>query len=853
MPACSPHLRRALCLLWLFVLAGCGGGGGGSAVPGAAAGSVVVAGYTAVDSDLNDPAAPFKANDSLEQAQAVAAPATIGGYLNRPGAGPAGRSRDTGDPQDVFQVELAAGQQAILHAAPLSADGELELYLLAADDSGTVLDAAVGSALLKMVSAPRSGSFYLIVRTRAGAAHYILSIATAQAAPGIAQLRLSEEFVPGEVVARFKQRHGLAAAGTGESAAGLTLKSAGTGGPVLLTLDAAARPVGRAALASPPAAESGPAGVPLSAEQQAKLDTLLAIESLRDRPDIEYAEPNFIRQGLAVPNDPDYRRQWHYPFINLPLAWELRDRERATDPIVAVIDTGVLSDHPDLQGVFVDGYDFISDRARALDGDGIDPDPYDPGDQAKGGSTFHGTHVAGTIAARTGNGIGVAGIAWGARIMPLRVLGKGGATSYDVQQAGRYAIGLANDSGRRPKRRADIINLSLGGGGWSYAEQELIRQARQRGVIVIAAAGNDGNSRPFYPAAYQGVVAVSAVDRYGRRAPYSNYGSYVDIAAPGGNLDADLDGDGYPDGIRSTAGWSAYGRIIDGYRSYHGTSMAAPHVAGVAALMKAIAPEMSPADFDALLAAGELTNDFGAPGRDNVYGHGLLDAYRAVLAAHMLANGTVPDLPPQPPLVQPPALIMNAQTAAAVVTVSEPATAVPAIAAVRASVPWLSAGPTMTDAAGFGHYTIAADRRGLAPGTYNAYVEVASSAGTVKLPVTVVVEKPSSPGTAGPLHVLLIDARTRTAVAQQTIAAAGGIGEFRFQRVPPGSYVIVAGADADNDGRICGPGEACSIAGADPQTVTVTDDSLTTVTTLVVRFDPTLPRRSPEQGFRRLR
>src|SRR5690606_11134275 len=120
MPACSPHLRRALCLLWLFVLAGCGGGGGGSAVPGAAAGSVVVAGYTAVDSDLNEPAAPVKANASLAQAQAVAAPATIGGYLTRPGAGPAGRSRDTGDPQDVFQVELAAGQQAILHAAPLS-------------------------------------------------------------------------------------------------------------------------------------------------------------------------------------------------------------------------------------------------------------------------------------------------------------------------------------------------------------------------------------------------------------------------------------------------------------------------------------------------------------------------------------------------------------------------------------------------------------------------------------------------------------------------------------------------------------------------------------------------------------
>lgn len=849
----SPHLRHALSLLWILVLSGCGGGGSSGSAPVMVAGIVVTAGSTIVDSDLNDPAAPFTGNDSLETAQAVTAPITVGGYVNQPGTGPAGRSKAAGDPQDVFQAELTAGLQVILHTAPVDSDGELELYLVSAGDSTTVLDAAVGSAPLKTVNVPHTGSYYLIVRASAGAAHYILSIGTARAASGIAQLRLSEEFVPGEVVAQFKARHGLATAAPTERMDGLALKSAGYGGPVLLSLDKGTQPAGRATLAPPPALGKSPTGVSLSDEQQEKLNTLLVIESLRNLPDIEYAEPNFIRQGLAVPNDPDYSRQWHYSFINLPLAWDLRNRERAADPIVAVIDTGVLSDHPDLQGIFVDGYDFISDRARALDGDGIDPDPYDPGDQAKGGSTFHGTHVAGTIAARTDNGIGVAGVAWGARIMPLRVLGKGGATSYDVQQAGRYAIGLSNDSGRRPARRADIINLSLGGGGWSYAEQELIRQARKRGVIVIAAAGNDGHSLPFYPAAYDGVVAVSAVDRYGQRAPYSNYGSYVDIAAPGGNLDADLDDDGYVDGVRSTAGWPSYGKIVNGYRTYHGTSMATPHVAGVAALMKAIAPAMSPADFDALLAAGDLTNDFGAPGRDNVFGHGLLDAYRAVLAAHALASGTVPDLPSEQPLIQPAALILNAQTAAAVVTVSGPATGIPAVAAVRTSAPWLTAGPTMVDAAGFGQHTIAADRSDLAPGTYHANVEVASSAGAVKLPVTVEVENSSASGDAGRLYVLLIDARTQATIAQQTVIERGKNSVFHFEKVPAGSYYIVAGADADNDGRICSPGEACSASVAGPQVITVTGGNPSTAAGLNVRFDPTLPRRSPEQGFRRLR
>lgn len=276
----------------------------------------------------------------------------------------------------------------------------------------------------------------------------------------------------------------------------------------------------------------------------AKEDTIRVIKALRMRKDVLYAEPNYIvRPTATVPNDKYYPLQWHYPLINLPQAWEI---STGTDAIVAVIDTGVLLAHPDLQGQLLPGYDFISDPAMALDGDGIDNNPNDPGDGGQGNSSiFHGTHVAGTIAAATNNDIGVAGIAWNARIMPLRALGKGGGTLYDIDQAIRYAAGLSNDSGTLPARRADIINLSLGGGGYSRSEQDVVTQARNQGVIIVAAAGNDAGATPYYPASYDGVVSVSDVGIDKTLAPYSNYGPDVDVAAPGGDMSADRNNDGY--------------------------------------------------------------------------------------------------------------------------------------------------------------------------------------------------------------------------------------------------------------------------------------------------------------------
>jgi serine protease len=199
------------------------------------------------------------------------------------------------------------------------------------------------------------------------------------------------------------------------------------------------------------AQQPGVAGVKATAigdpDVRARWETLMAIKSLRRDPRIRHAEPNYRVNALATPNDQAYPLQWHYPLIGLPEAWDTTTGDPLV--VVAVIDSGVLANHPDLAGQLVEGYDFISDPQNAADGDGIDPDPQDTavggGDAA---SSFHGTHVSGTVAARGGNLMGVAGSAYSSRVMPLRALGQdGGGTSYDVDQAVRYAAGLANDSG----------------------------------------------------------------------------------------------------------------------------------------------------------------------------------------------------------------------------------------------------------------------------------------------------------------------------------------------------------------------------------------------------------------------
>jgi serine protease len=520
----------------------------------------------------------------------------------------------------------------------------------------------------------------------------------------------------------------------------------------------------------------------LSEEDALRFDTLLALKTLRKRDDVSIADLNHVHQALFTPNDSFYSFQWHYPLINLPQAWNVT--RGAADVIVAVVDTGVLLSHPDLAGQLVAGYDFISNPDNAVDGNGIDPNPDDPGDDPDGSQdSFHGTHVAGTVAAATNNGLGVAGVAGDARVMPLRVLGPFGGTTFDIIQALRFAARLSNDSGTLPAAAADVINLSLGGAGFSTSAQNTYDAVRNEGVIVVAAAGNSSSSAPSYPAAYAGVNSVSAVDLQSDLARYSNFGSAVDVSAPGGDTGVDRNGDGFADGVLSTlAAEQGGGALAYNYVFYQGTSMATPHVAGVAALMKAVAPTtLTPDSFDALLASGAMTQDLGAAGRDDFFGHGLIDAAAAVAAAQDLENGIPPVVDPVL-VVSPQALNFGAVLAEIPMAVSNGGGGSLSISAINEdSGGWLSVVADSVDGAGLGSYR----------------VQVLMQVGV------------SGDSDMGTQFVLLLDAVTGNRVAQLAVTPLNGAYAYAFSAVRTGEYTILAGSDLDNDSALCHVGESC--------------------------------------------
>lgn len=278
-------------------------------------------------------------------------------------------------------------------------------------------------------------------------------------------------------------------------------------------------------------------------------------------PAVEWAEPDTMMQALFTPDDPLLSRQWHLiestAGIGLTGAWDVTVGPGAT---VAVIDTGIRP-HGDLVGNLVGGFDFISNTFIANDGDGRDSDASDPGDslvpgECGGGfpstsipSSWHGTHVSGTVAASTDNARGVAGVAFDTRIVPVRALGKCGGLTSDVADGIIWASGGTVPGVPPNPNPADIINLSLGGtGGCSSTTQSAIDIARANGTTVVVAAGNsNANARNFQPASCRGVITVAATDRVGDRAYYSNFGSDVDLSAPGGDLRFTPD-----DGVLST-------------------------------------------------------------------------------------------------------------------------------------------------------------------------------------------------------------------------------------------------------------------------------------------------------------
>ena len=795
-----------LCCLSLF-LASCGGDGEESnmitpTVPVdstgttfSISGEIAVAEGVATDSDVNDIKSSFKSNDSIDTAQPLPNPVIVGGYVNLPLMGDQGRSFQMGDLDDFYVMDLLAGQQiTLLIGTDNLRLNDLDLGLLKLD--GMLVDASVSEGNVESLVVPTSGRFLVQVQAFMGASNYALTIGQASGQTTSFQfLRLSQHFVPEQVIAQFNEQPHIL------SNVGLKKVAGETDRRQLFQIDPqnaqsfTSKSISTKQRFSPKFA---------SLKDQLKYQTLLAVKNLRKREDVVSADLNFYFKKLAVPNDQYYKLQWDLPLMNLPQTWDITTG--SSEVVVAVIDTGVLMQHPDLQGKFIDGYDFIKNLTSALDGNGIDNNPDDPGDDAANGSSFHGTHVAGTIGALTNNNDGIASVSWQTKIMPLRVLGKNGeGTLYDIEQAIRYAAGLSNDSGKFPSKRADIINMSLGGYdpmNWDA----LIADVRKNGVFIVAAAGNDGDTTPNYPAAMAGVIGVAAVDMDKKRASYSNYNSSVDVAAPGGASEKDLNGDGVPDGILSSAGDDSSGAIQMTYLTYVGTSMATPHIAGVIALMKAVNPQLTPDQFDSLLASGALTEDLGTTGRDNSMGYGLIDAYKAVSAA---LNIIGKPLPPAPPLLSsvPQALNFGAISSVLTLKITNSGGGDLKIQQISSNNNDLQITPSQIDANGIGTYDVKL-QRGATNGTFQANINVTSNGGTSTIPVIWNVGA-SRTGNAGRQYILLVDPITGDTLKMLTGESDDGHYPYEFTNVFAGTYWIISGSDSDNNDSICDAGESC--------------------------------------------
>lgn len=798
---------------------------GFAVAPVAVTGAVQAPSGSFADGDTNNPATPNRDNDVPAQEQVLSNPAIVSGFLAATGTGRAGdRFQTATDVIDAYTLPMVQGQVIRLaisdHNAAAPAATDFDLYLYPADNSSQPIASSQGTGAIEQIIVPSSGNFDIVLAAYQGFGNYVLSVDNSGTAMASVPGALSSlvKTSPGDNIVALKtpdSRPGKAASKAAEL--GLRFEAGAADRSMLLNIgDEAQRKSAAKSLGirsdSGLLSKDSPWTIS-NPEHRANYEVIQFVKALRARPEIEYAEPNYVAEAMAVPNDPDYRFQWRYPMINLPQAWDITTG--SSNVVVAVIDTGVVN-HPDFGNNMVGslGADFIRSTLMSLDGDGIDLNAFDVGDEKNpdGSSSFHGTHVAGTVGAASNNGIGVAGVAWSTALMPIRVLGKGGGTSYDIAQGIRWAARLSNDSQTLPAPKADVVNMSLGCDTRNgpcplqcdATTQAAISAARAAGVTVVVSAGN--NNQPLVGTANcDGAVVVSAVDIYGQRALYSSYGQNVKVAAPGGNL---ATGDRF--GVLSTLASDAGGVFNENTFGFdQGTSMAAPNVAGVVALMKSVFPAMTPAQFDGLLSSGAITRDLANNGptiRDDQFGYGLIDAFKAVCEARRLATSQA--LPPAA-LVAPSALDFGTTLSTQNVTLSNIGQGTLTASGATSNSPWLTVSPQSVNAQGLGTYTISISRTGLVAADYAGRVDFVTNAGTKSVPISMRVGATQQAGDVSTVYALVIDGLTGQTVYETFTNGNAGSYPWSLPSVLPGNFYILAGTDIDNDFVICDAGEAC--------------------------------------------
>ncbi len=849
----------SLIIATIMGLSGCGGAGGDSssgsppaAGPGTPdtpvsytiSGKVTVADVAAIDADTNDPEATYFNNDDFDNAQAINNPTLVLGHLTLKDQGAKGPNSSFGDLSDVYKAKLVAGQIIELEFAAKPADIDIDLLVFNA--SRKLVGQSSGENRYECVKITTTGDYFISAQvyepTSAGDTTYQLRIsppgttaqcpnATADSGPNV---------VPKSVITVAKN----------STDSHLALKSNAVPSGAITTINRAhlaAKSIQLKNIATPkPTAHNGyqiADSVAIDDESREVLRAIAHAKALRASGEyLAVSTDSYMARfqtsalvGPFPPNDPLYsRQQWHYDIISLPAAMATLNAQvpRPTKrPIVAVLDDGIMINHPDLASNLISGYDFVSSPTAnaAGDGDGIDPNPDDPSPGTLPiPASFHGTHTAGTVGAVGFNGIAGTGVAPMALIMPIRVFGVNDGRLSDFMQGMLYAAGLPNASGTVPAQRADIISMSLGlktpaacGASFS-AEKLIIDRVRGAGVAVVIAAGNESAEKltdVSFPANCDGVIAVGAVNSKRERSYYSNVGPSLGIAAPGGDIR-----DGIEGGILSTSATWENGVRKPAMAFYQGTSMATPHVAGVLALMKWANPALTGAQLETLVRSGSISEDLGDPGKDNFFGVGLINAKKAVDAA--IAATAAPGNP-APPVssgkieVSPTAVPFGAVRTEYEITIKSIGVSNDKVTSVTSNNPAVTVKPKtgQVDANGLGVYVATLNRTNLSLGPLApTQITVSTTKTTILVQVSAERRAGENSGSMGPMYVLIVDADSveGTIIAEQAVKAVSG-GAYNYaitlkgtSNSPPAKNIqVFAGTDLDNDGFICARGEGC--------------------------------------------